>query len=187
MSLPLLVLLVLVPAMVRAQDPAELQVQVAQAAEAFVDAFNDLDWDRFAEAWAEDATAFMPMPEFPRRLNGRDTIVATFRSVFADFPDRLEGPPYLTIDPVDLRIDVIGTSAIVTFHLGDEAPRNRRTLIFVRQGGAWRIAHLHASRPPGGGAIHTVIGARARQLPRRVHIVVGPRDVRACPDDGTRL
>ena len=41
-----------------------------------------------------------------------------------------------------------GAAAIVTFHLGDEAPRSRRTLIFVREGEAWRIAHLHASRPP---------------------------------------
>jgi ketosteroid isomerase-like protein len=146
--LALLMLLSLVPSPARAQDPGELQTQVAQAAEGFVDAFNDLDWDRFEEAWAEDATAFMPVPDFPARLDGRDTIVATFKSIFADFPDRFEGPPYLTIDPVDLRIDVVRTAAIVTFHLGDEAPRSRRTLIFVQQGDVWRIAHLHASRPP---------------------------------------
>ena len=138
----------LVPASALAQDSSELRAQVAQAADSFVDAFNDLDWDRFAEAWAEDATVFMPMPEFPARLEGRDTIVSTFQSVFGDFPSRFEGPPYLAIEPVDLRIDVMGTTAIVTFHLGDEAPRNRRTLIFVMEGGAWRIAHLHASRPP---------------------------------------
>lgn len=146
--LPILALTALVPSPSRAQASGELRAQVAQAAEAFVDAFNDLDWDRFAEALAEDATAFMPMPDFPARLDGRDTIVSTFQSVFADFPDRFEGPPYLRIDPVDLRIDVVGTAAIVTFHLGDEAPRSRRTLIFVRQDGAWRIAHLHASGPP---------------------------------------
>jgi ketosteroid isomerase-like protein len=139
---------VLFPAPAPAQGMGDSEMQVAQAAEGFVDAFNDLDWDRFEEAWAEDATAFMPMPEFPARLNGRDTIVATFRSVFADVPDRFEGPPYLTIDPVDLRIAVMGTAAVVTFHLGDEAPRSRRTLVFVQQGGAWRIAHLHASGPP---------------------------------------
>ena len=148
MILPILALTALVPSSVGAQDPGELRAQVAHAAEAFVDAFNDLDWDRFEAAWAEDATAFMPMPDFPARLDGRDTIVSTFQYVFADFPDRFEGPPYLTIDPVDLRIDVVGTAAIVTFHLGDEAPRSRRTLIFVRQGEVWRIAHLHASRPP---------------------------------------
>jgi ketosteroid isomerase-like protein len=146
--LPILAFTALVPSPAAAQDSGELRAQVSAAAEAFVDAFNDLDWERFEEAWAEDATAFMPLPEFPARLSGRDTIVAAFRSVFGDFPDRFEGPPYLTIDPVDLRIDVAGTTAIVTFHLGDEAPRSRRTLVFVREGGAWRIAHLHASRPP---------------------------------------
>jgi ketosteroid isomerase-like protein len=147
-TLSVLALTALVPRSSQAQDSGELRAQVAQAAEAFVDAFNDLDWERFEEAWAENATAFMPMPDFPTRMDGRQTIVSTFQSVFADFPDRFEGPPYLTIDPVDLRIDVLGTAAIVTFHLGDEAPRSRRTLIFVRRGRAWRIAHLHASRPP---------------------------------------
>ena len=146
--LPVLALASLVPSTARSQDPGEIRAEVAQAAESFVDAFNDLDWDRFEEAWAENATAFMPVPDFPARLEGRDTIVSTMQSIFADFPDRFEGPPYLTIDPVDLRIDVVGTAAIVTFHLGDEAPRNRRTLVFVRQGEAWWIAHLHASRPP---------------------------------------
>lgn len=146
--LPLLMLLALLPSTARAQDPGELQAQVARAAQAFVDAFNHLDWVRFEESWAEDATTFMPMPDFPARLSGRDTIVATFKSIFADFPDRFEGPPYLNIDPVDLRIDVLGTAAVVTFHLGDEPPRNRRTLVFVQQGDVWRIAHLHASRPP---------------------------------------
>ena len=146
--LPVLALSALVPSPGRAQDSDDLRAQVVEAAEAFVDAFNDLDWERFTAAWAEDATAFMPMPEFPARLDGRDAIVSTFRSVFADFPDRYEGPPYLTIDPVDLRVDVVGRAAIVTFHLGDEAPRSRRTLVFVQRDGAWRIAHLHASRPP---------------------------------------
>ena len=145
---PILALTALVPPPVRAQDSDEVRAQVGQAAEAFVDAFNNLDWDRFEEAWAEDATVFMPMPDFPARLDGRDAIVSTFKSVFSDFPDRFEGPPYLTIAPVDLRIDVVGEAAIVTFHLGDEAPRSRRTLVFVRQREAWRITHLHASGPP---------------------------------------
>lgn len=126
----------------------EVRAEVARAAEDFVDAFNNLDWARFEDAWAEDATAFMPLAEFPARLVGRDTIVSTFRSVFADFPDRFEGPPYLSIDPVGLRVDVVESAAIVTFHLGDESPRSRRTLVFVRRGEEWKIAHLHASTPP---------------------------------------
>lgn len=148
--LSLLALTAFLPLPIRGQDSDELRAQVARAAEAFVDAFNDLDWERFTEAWAEDATVFHPLPDFPARIQGRDAIVSTFQSVFGDFPDRFEGPPYLTIDPVDLRVDVLGTAAVVTFHLGDEAPRSRRTLVFVRQDGAWRIAHLHASRPPVG-------------------------------------
>lgn len=146
--LGLTALLALTSTPARAQEPDSTRAEVPRAAEAFVDAFNDLDWDRFQDAWSEDASAFFPMPEYPARLNGRDTIVTAFKSIFADFPDRFEGPPYLSIDPVDLRIDVVGTAAVVTFHLGDEPPRSRRTLVFVQEGDAWRIAHLHASRPP---------------------------------------
>ena len=120
--LGLTALLALTSTPARAQEPDSTRAEVPRAAEAFVDAFNDLDWDRFEDAWAEDASAFFPMPEYPARLNGRDTIVTAFKSIFADLPDRFEGPPYLSIDPVDLRIAVVGTAAVVTFHLGDEPP-----------------------------------------------------------------
>ena len=43
-----------------------------------------------------------------------------------------------------------GQMAVVTFHLGDEPPYNRRTLVFEKREGRWLIVHLHASRPPGG-------------------------------------
>ena len=36
----------LMTAPARGQDPGVLQMQVAEAAKAFVDAFNDRDWDR---------------------------------------------------------------------------------------------------------------------------------------------
>lgn len=52
-----------------------------------------------------------------------------------------------------LRIDVFGTAAIATFVLdygfhadGDEiSARARSTLVFVTDGGAWKIAHEHLS------------------------------------------
>lgn len=138
----------LAAATARAETPAIPREQATQAAVAFVDAFNNLDWERFEAAWADDATLYMPMPGFPDRLAGREEIIAAFKSLFGDFPEQREGPPYLSINPIDLRVDVVGTAAIVTFLLGDESPRQRRTLVFVEQEGTWRIAHLHASRPP---------------------------------------
>ena len=144
----LLMLWALTHSRTAAQDMDSVEARVAAAADTFVDAFNDLDWERFQDAWTEDATAFLPTAGTPARLTGRDTIVSVFQAIFGDFPARFDGPPYLSIDPIDRQIDVFGNAAVVTFHLGDDEPRSRRTLVFVREGDAWRIAHLHASDPP---------------------------------------
>ena len=39
-------------------------------------------------------------------------------------------------------------AAIVTFELRSAERRARRTFIFRRDNGAWRVAHLHASNVP---------------------------------------
>ena len=52
-----------------------------------------------------------------------------------------------------LKIDVFGTVAVATFILDDSFDaagktthaRERSTMVFVKQGGAWRIAHEHLS------------------------------------------
>jgi ketosteroid isomerase-like protein len=142
---PLLVVL-FVPNAVVAQDPVE--VEVREAAAAFVDAMNDLDWGRFTERWAEDATAFLPVPGLDQRVQGRDAIVEAFRTVFSGLEDREEGPPYLSIQPLDLRIQAGAEAAVVSFHLGDEPPFARRTLVFARDGARWLVHHLHASGAP---------------------------------------
>ena len=119
---------------------------VRQAATDFVDAFNDLDWDRFEASFAEDATVFFPTPEQPHRVQGRDAIIGAFKSIFESVPEREPGPPYLSIQPVDVHVRMLDESAIVTFHLAGTDQPNRRTLIFARRQGRWLIVHLHASR-----------------------------------------
>jgi ketosteroid isomerase-like protein len=122
------------------------EAAVKLAAENFVDAFNNLDWDRFEASWAQDATVFFPMDGQPKRVEGRGAIIAIFRSLFESLPERAEGPPYLSIQPLNTNVQMLGDSAVVSFHLGESGPWNRRTIVFARHEDRWLIAHLHASR-----------------------------------------
>lgn len=81
------------PQAVFPQAPGSPEEEVRQAAAEFVDAFNDLDWSRFAASWDENATAFLPLVGQPHRIEGRSAIVAAFQEVFGDFPARMSGPP----------------------------------------------------------------------------------------------
>ena len=119
---------------------------VIQAAEDFVDAFNNLDWDRFDASWAEDATIFFPTEGQPRRIEGRSAILETFHSLFENVPEIEAEPPYLSIRPLDLKVQMLGDNAVVTFHLDGSEALNRRSLVFARRDGIWLIVHLHASR-----------------------------------------
>jgi hypothetical protein len=51
---------------------------------------------------------------------------------------------YMDLQPRDLRVQIIGNAAVVTFEL-DGGFVNRRTLVLRKAGEAWKIAHLHAS------------------------------------------
>ena len=127
---------------------AEAEVQLA--AERFVQSFNNLDWEEFGPCFAEDATIFFPSPKYSRRLNGREEIVTAFKTLFADIPKRRPGPPYLNIQPKELKIQMLNDAAILTFHLGGDGMVVRRTLVFQKKGNQWLIVHLHGSsmEPP---------------------------------------
>jgi ketosteroid isomerase-like protein len=126
-----------------AADSATQDVQAAAAA--FVENFNNLDWEKFRLSFTDDATVFFPFPQFPRRATGRAEVEAIFKRFFDEARKRKAAPPYLNIEPKDLQIQALGDAAIVTFHLGDDENVGRRTLVFHRQKGRWLIAHLHAS------------------------------------------
>ena len=60
------------------------------ALQSFIQAFDNLDWDRFRSFFADDATVFYPRG-FPRRAQGRAEIEANFQQVFA--PDSRRSDP----------------------------------------------------------------------------------------------
>jgi ketosteroid isomerase-like protein len=131
----------------RADAPTDLALkEVQSAAEAFIKAFNNLDWEQFRNCFADDATVFFPSATMAAaRANGRTEIEAIFKTLFDAARKRKDSPPYLNIEPKDTRIKVLGNAAVVTFHLGGKDSLGRRTIIFEKQKGRWLIVHIHAS------------------------------------------
>jgi ketosteroid isomerase-like protein len=118
--------------------------EIRAAAEHFLRVFDALDWEAFAACWATDPTAFFPGDA--ARLDGRAAVLARFRAMFDEVPRRAPGPRYLRLEPRNLRVDRHGDVGLVTFTLaGLPGPVPLRSLLFVREAGAWRLAHLHAT------------------------------------------
>jgi len=128
------------------QPAPQSRVSEAQrAALEFLEAFDNLDWDKFRRAIAVDATMFMPFPHMARRLNGKDEILSAFRAFFDEVRQKADGPPYLKLQPADMKVQLIDNVAIVTFHLTSDATLSRRTIVFHRRNDRWLVAHWHAS------------------------------------------
>ncbi len=143
----------------RAAQPAATTADGVDAAlEEFLAAFNALDMPRFLAAFADDAVMFHPPSPpprtFPTRIAGRAEIERTFRVVFDQIraASGRTAPPFQNLQPQDPLIQRFDGVAVVTFHLGTETARGRRTLVLRQLGGRWRIVHLHASTFPAGPA-----------------------------------
>jgi uncharacterized protein (TIGR02246 family) len=113
----------------------------------FLRAFEDLDMPRFIDCFADDATAFFPVPEPPSRVDGKPAIRSRFETVFAAIRGGAPGgPPYHRLVPEDLAVQAIDCgSAVVTFHLRNAERTARLTLVLRRENDWWLIVHLHAS------------------------------------------
>lgn len=119
--------------------------------ERFTAAFNRLSTEELRPLFAEDATAYLPMPQFGARLDGREAILAALGPLFE--AEKARGST-MNLQAKSLAVQRAGDAAIVTFDVGTEAVFSRRTLVLERRGGGWRIVHLHASnvRPTATGA-----------------------------------
>ena len=118
---------------------------VRKAAEAFLEAFNNLEWEKFSRSFSDDATVFFPFSQVPRRASGRAEVERVFKLFFDELRKRKPGPPYQNIVPQEVMVQMLGGAAVVTFHLGGGESVSRRTLVFQKQKGEWLITHLHAS------------------------------------------
>jgi ketosteroid isomerase-like protein len=121
------------------------EIEVRKTLAEFIQAFDNLNWDKFRSFFSADATVFFPR-QFPSRAQGRAEIEAGFRQVFEQIRAGKSLPPYMDIQPRSLLVQVSGDVAIATFHLDDRAGfLNRRTIVLSRKSGSWKIIHLHAS------------------------------------------
>ena len=125
-------------------EPARATASAQQAAEAFLEAFNSLDSARFDAFFADDVTMFFPAGPFPRaRVAGKASVTAAFNRLFD--AGRSRGATRLGITPLDLQVQDYGSFAIASFHLRGNGNVGRRSLIWRRQSGEWKIVHFHAS------------------------------------------
>jgi hypothetical protein len=139
-----LTLLVVSPVFAPAQ-PVNEELQVREALARFIQAFDDLDWEKFRLAFDDNATVFYPRA-FPERANGRVEFEKTFKKVFEQIRGGRTAAPYMDIQPRKMRIQLLGNVAIATFHLDDRAGFvNRRTIVLNKSETGWKIVHLHAS------------------------------------------
>ena len=125
-----------------AADLAPVRAAVAR----FLRAFDNLEWEPFRASWASEPSVFFPFDDTPERVTGREAVEARFRRFFDDVKARAPGPPYLHLNPRELSVERYGDAGLVTFMLGGPTGRMaRRTLLFVREGDTWKLAHMHAS------------------------------------------
>jgi ketosteroid isomerase-like protein len=114
---------------------------VERALATFVDAFTNIDRERLAACFTDDATYF-PRMGGPRCRGFSPVELDSWRAT-------RPGPPYFSVEPKDLELQVLGEVVIATFHI-DNVPDvlGRRTLVFTHTPDGWKIAHLHASTMP---------------------------------------
>jgi ketosteroid isomerase-like protein len=112
---------------------------IDEALATFIDALSKLDRERLEACFAEGASVFLPWGG-PRRDG-------MWNERFAEMAAARPGP-YFTIEPRDVRVEMLGGIALVTFHLLQPDSLGRRTLLLRRTGDAWKILHLHASNLP---------------------------------------
>jgi ketosteroid isomerase-like protein len=139
-----IVALMLIPAV---RSPAQSRGDdVEHVIEAFLIPFSNRDIPAFIEFFADDATMFLPSSATGAptgRIQGRPNIARAFEALYK----RVGVPPRgsATIRPLDLHVQRLGDVAVVSFHLGTESARGRRTFVLRHMGSTWKIAHLHAS------------------------------------------
>ncbi|MFI5168462.1 MAG: YybH family protein [Thermoanaerobaculales bacterium] len=118
---------------------------IGKVLDEFIDALNTADLQRYAALFTPDATAFFPLAEVPVRLENIEQITAVFGKFFEGIRRGSSGPRYMNLAPVDVKLQLYGDTAIVSFHFRGGEMISRRTLALVKHEGKWMIAHLHAS------------------------------------------
>ncbi|MGZ8378202.1 MAG: nuclear transport factor 2 family protein [Gemmatirosa sp.] len=122
------------------------------AAQGFLAAFDSPQFDAFRGYFADDMTMFFPFPQFPARVDGRagvEDIFGKFMTAQREARAKAGRPMVQGITARDLKVRMAGPDvAIVSVHLGAEATPARRSVVFRKDPGGWKVVHWHASSAP---------------------------------------
>ena len=77
-----------------------------------------------------------------RRINGLDP---QMKQVINSIRESGKQPPFMKLDPKDLKITMLKEAAIVTFHLENGKSLSRRTIVLSKNDDTWKIVHIHPS------------------------------------------
>lgn len=110
---------------------------VIEANEAFYAAFNAKDIEAMDALWARDLRVACIHPH-ANALAGREAVMASWRAI-------LGNPAQAKIMMGAASATVLGESAFVVCRELVSGVPVVATNVFVREGGAWRIVHHHAS------------------------------------------
>lgn len=109
--------------------------------DAFLSGLENAD-PNIGRLFADDATVFLPMNDRPLRVTGRADITAAFAALFAMPGYRGGSIPR----PATPAVQWLGQdAAVITFEIVNPNITSRRTFVVRREGGEWRIVHLHGS------------------------------------------
>ncbi len=109
----------------------------------FYQAFNDSDWARLVELYIEDPITLLP--NVPA-LKGRDSVIALLKDVKESGLVEMTGTIFHAEQWGDHAIEII--NAKYTSKDKSQVHETRILVIFVRQGGEWKIAITSDSGSP---------------------------------------
>ena len=123
------------------------------ALRAFLKAFENNDLAAMGASFDPGATGFDPVvagrkdpaPLDLAALHRQSGMPPAMRALVQSTLQTGSGPPYRSLDPKDLLVQVEGTVAICTFHLESPGSLARRTIVLVHRSRTWKILHIHGS------------------------------------------
>lgn len=136
-------------------------MEVETALREFLRAFENCDLPTMERLFAPDCVSFDQVVAGTsgeavsdltpyRRCAG---MPPAMRRVALELPTKTPAPPYHSLVPQDLMIQVFGNAAVATFHIERDGILRRRTVVFAKRDEGWRIVHLHASSVQVDGSI----------------------------------